>query len=462
MDEQRLRAYLALIQELLRCPSGEESKILKENADLVDADFIKVVDQVAIQAADQGAQGTADFLRDLSEQLSEALDKAGEIIHIDGEDRYSAYIQLIDKLLNCNSGEETEVLRKNQSLIDRGFILKISQIAGMLEQIGEVKAATFLQSLAAPLAEGLQSALPPGVSSKYLDFLAEILRLTSSSNGSKTVVYPFLQSNLDKINLQLADAIKEWMQTMLLKVQPSIAYSIAVDIVHFSILIQKFPSGDRADNLEIAIAGYDTALTVLTQDKHPQEWGGTKNNLGNAYVERIEGEREENLSSAIECFINALEVYERDDDPYDWAMTQNNLGTAYINKVEGGKAANIEKAIECYLDAAQIYERYLHPYQWAALQFNLGNAYSDRSVADNNINTIEESAEDIEQAIDYYLNALEIYNRDRTPQEWAMVQYNLGNAYKSRIQGDAYENLQSANQCYLAALEIYKRHQSHN
>jgi hypothetical protein len=36
MDEQRLEAYLQLIQALLDCPSGEEGEILAANPDLLD------------------------------------------------------------------------------------------------------------------------------------------------------------------------------------------------------------------------------------------------------------------------------------------------------------------------------------------------------------------------------------------------------------------------------------------
>ena len=51
---------------------------------------------------------------------------------------------------------------------------------------------------------------------------------------------------------------------------------------------------------------------------------------------------------------------------------------------------------------------------------------------------------------------MEEYQQDLVPQQWAMTQYNLGNAYKNRIRGDKDENSQKANECYLAAMEVYK------
>lgn len=34
MDEQRIQAYLQLIQQLLACPAGEEETLLQSHADL--------------------------------------------------------------------------------------------------------------------------------------------------------------------------------------------------------------------------------------------------------------------------------------------------------------------------------------------------------------------------------------------------------------------------------------------
>jgi len=42
MDEQRVQAYLSLIQELLKCPGGEEPQILSQSSELVDEGFVQV------------------------------------------------------------------------------------------------------------------------------------------------------------------------------------------------------------------------------------------------------------------------------------------------------------------------------------------------------------------------------------------------------------------------------------
>ena len=67
------------------------------------------------------------------------------------------------------------------------------------------------------------------------------------------------------------------------------AASIAADIANFGNLIQQFPLGRRAWNLEIGISCYTAALIVYTPENYPEQWAMTQNNLGNAYSDRIEG-----------------------------------------------------------------------------------------------------------------------------------------------------------------------------
>ena len=70
----------------------------------------------------------------------------------------------------------------------------------------------------------------------------------------------------------------------------------------------------------------------------------TQNNLGAAYSERIRGERAANLEAAIAAYEAALEVRTRAAFPEQWARTQNNLGNAYADRIRGERAANLEAA----------------------------------------------------------------------------------------------------------------------
>jgi len=209
----------------------------------------------------------------------------------------------------------------------------------------------------------------------------------------------------------------------------------------------ELPTGSRAASLHKAIACYQGALRVYTEDAFPTDWATTQNNLGAAYSELPTGDRAQNLQRALTCCQAALTVYTEDAFPADWAMTQNNLGTAYSELPTGDRGANLQQAIACYLAALRVWTEDAFPTDWAGTQNNLGNAYSDLPTGDR--------AENLQQAIACYQAALRVYTQDAFPVDWAMTQNNLGNAYCQRPTGDRSENLQEAIACYQAAVRVY-------
>ncbi|WP_052149912.1 CHAT domain-containing protein [Aphanizomenon flos-aquae] len=146
-------------------------------------------------------------------------------------------------------------------------------------------------------------------------------------------------------------------------------------LVAFSNLIQQFPLGNKANNMEIAIAAYTQALEVYTRTDFPEQWAMTQNNLGNAYRNRIRGDKAENLEYAIAAYTQALEVYTRTDFPVEWATTQNNLAAAYSNRIRGDKAENLEIAIAACTQALEVRTRTDFPVENAKTLLNLGIAY---------------------------------------------------------------------------------------
>jgi hypothetical protein len=64
----------------------------------------------------------------------------------------------------------------------------------------------------------------------------------------------------------------------------------AATVADFSKLLQEFPLGNTAENLEISIAGSEAAQTVLTRSDFPKIWGLVENTLGIIYSKRIYGE----------------------------------------------------------------------------------------------------------------------------------------------------------------------------
>ena len=371
------------------------------------------------------------------------------------EECRKAYLNLINALLNCPSGEEEQILKVNSELVDTGLVQMMVQMAEVLAERGDHNAAKFLINLARQLAntQGLLSSTPtssPIPNSDFqLDFLLQVLQVIADGNRNPQIVYPLLQANLDKLDDNFASVLRSWASASLPEVEIGQAQNIAAAIGNFSILIRQFPLGNRASNLEISITGYEVVTTVFTRQAFPEQWAALQNNLGNAYLYRIRGERAENLEAAIRCYLAALEVYTRQAFPKQWAATQNNLGEAYRERIRGDKAENLEVAIRCYLAALEVRTREIFPSDWATTQNNLGIAYSNR--------IRRERAENLEVAIRCYLAALEVRTPEAFSSDWATTQNNLGEAYRKRIQGERAENLEAAIRCYLAALEVYTR-----
>lgn len=48
-------------------------------------------------------------------------------------------------------------------------------------------------------------------------------------------------------------------------------------------------------------------------------------------------------------------------------------------------------------------------------------------------------AENLEHAIAHYEQALTVYTREAYPEQWALSQHNLANAYRERIRGERAE-----------------------
>ena len=89
-------------------------------------------------------------------------------------------------------------------------------------------------------------------------------------------------------------------------------------------LYQQYRQGDRARNLEEAIAYFTAALTVRTRDAFPEYWAQTQNNLATAYHNRIRAEKAENIELAKKCYHNALTIRTREAFPQEHTETLSN------------------------------------------------------------------------------------------------------------------------------------------
>jgi hypothetical protein len=149
MDKQRLKAYLELIQALLRCPNGEEWILLRQHEDLVNPELVQVMEQVAAHLASEGQVKEAKYLHNWAGQLHHVLTQA--IAPPPSDDKTQAYLQLIQQLLQCPEGQEQEILAAHEDLIGPGLVRTMLQVAKQAMAEGETETAEFLNNLATAL-----------------------------------------------------------------------------------------------------------------------------------------------------------------------------------------------------------------------------------------------------------------------------------------------------------------------
>jgi tetratricopeptide (TPR) repeat protein len=300
------------------------------------------------------------------------------------EQRSQDYLNLLDTLPGCPSGEEAEILNDNRDLIDSGL-----------------------------------------VEATYLNFLFQVLRAMAYSKGDSQLAYLLLQAKLELLDDYFAQVLRIWTTTTLAKLKPINAQRIARYIVIFSNWIQSYSLGSEAGNLEIAITGYEAATIILAQDEFKEEWAEIQNNLGVAYRQRIRGNRAENLDWAIKCFEKALEIRTKEDFPKDWAQTQNNLGNTYCDRIYGDPMENLERGIDAYKAALEVYTSHSQKFlqEWAMTQSNLGAAYQEQ------MRRSGKGEESLKASIAAYRAALRVHTRKTLPKQWATTINNLGNAY---------------------------------
>ncbi len=217
---------------------------------------------------------------------------------------------------------------------------------------------------------------------------------------------------------------------------------------HLGLVYCQRLQGSKTENQERAITYYEAALRVYTEDRFPEKWAMIQNNLGNVYAERLLGGNVDNQELAIAYYIATLRVYTEERWPIEWADTQVNLGNVCHARIAGDRAENQERAIACYSSALRVYSKDRFPEGWARVQFSLGNVYQERKKGD--------SADNQKQAIAYYNAALHIFTQVCFPHEWALTQNNLGGVYEQRIQGEKVKNLEQAVGYYEAALHILR------
>jgi tetratricopeptide (TPR) repeat protein len=375
MDEQRTKAYVNLIEQLLGCANGEELAVLQRHAELVDGGLLAVMAQTADFLEQQRNPDAALWLRQFAQQL------AAELV-AENRDTPSAESLMRESL---------------------AFLAEVLQLVANSQ--GDARQVyPFLTEHQQQLNDTLLQAMPIAASSLFnrdtnqLAFVAVLF----AKFGNLIAQFP-----LGKRGLNLELAIIAYQLALQVYTRKAFPEQWAATQNNLAAATASAIRGDRADNLEQAIATYQLALQVRTREAFPEQWAATQNNLAAAYSERIRGDRADNLEQAIATYQLTLQVYTDEAFPKQWAATQYNLAAAYSERIRGDRANNLEQAIAAYQLALQVYTREAFPEDWVRTQNNLANAYSERIRGDR--------ADNLEQAIAAYQLALQVYTREAFP-----------------------------------------------
>jgi CHAT domain-containing protein len=295
------------------------------------------------------------------------------------DDENTAYVELVQELLNCPQGEEQALLATRSELVNENLVMNLLAVAQMLmERDGQEAESTagwlvgFAEDVAGQLGLDIgDQGQDEGASQEDLDFLNALIKAEQHNISQVQVLFA---ENIERLTPGLG-AIMQWYTKQIVATQPEDAEGFVALIENIVIGLSDFPLGNRARNLEIVLAGYEAVLIVRTKENHSEKWAQTQNNLANAYSDRIIGDRAQNLEDAIAGYESALEIYTKKDFPIDWAMTQNNLASAYSDRIIGDRAQNLEDAIAGYESALEIRTPQSLPLGCLQTSRNLGTAY---------------------------------------------------------------------------------------
>lgn len=331
MHEERHEAYLNLIKALLTFPSGESTTILNANPDLIGAGLVQTMLEVAADLIALGNLDGAKFLMNVAGQLMGVYEPPLQELSSNPNPQFNLLIQALLATGESNSDWRREkvysLLNENLDKLDDNLAVLLREWAtGILSEASKDIAAGVATRIG--LFTNLMAEFPLGSRASNLEITIA---------GYEVVATVFTREGF----------AERWAQ---LQTNLGIAY-------------QERIRGNRAENLELAEAQYQDVLKVYTREDFREKWAGIKINLGRVYLDRFRDSYlnrirsdTENLQLAIAAFQDALSVFTHEEFPEEWAKVKTHLGNAYLY------GRQISQAIACYRSALKVY-------QPAALQF---------------------------------------------------------------------------------------------
>jgi tetratricopeptide (TPR) repeat protein len=214
-------------------------------------------------------------------------------------------------------------------------------------------------------------------------------------------------------------------------------------LMEIAIGLQQRPK--NADQLLAAIDLYERAQTICPVDE-PLLIARMKARMGTAYL-AVPSEGHESLEQARDKLGEAIPVLTQFGSPEEVAEAEINLGLAY-QSLAGQHRGRITDAISAYQRALRTFNRDRFPQEFAILQNNLATAFLSMPFTDNRAKMREALAV---QAFEEGLRSVNLVDH---PVEYAMLQNNLGNALQYASSSHTIENNLRALEAYDEALRV--------
>ncbi len=212
----------------------------------------------------------------------------------------------------------------------------------------------------------------------HAECLCFLWQLIAQHQGDAAPVYQWLlahpaEASPQALGLALPLAAPRWLAA---HTDPTARSTALRVLATFANAMQQCALGQRAAQIELAIATYNWVLTELATNS--VDWATTLNNLATAYRHRQIGNPADNLEQAIKLYQQALAVR----SPLTWPVTMTGLAAAYRDRIHGNPAENIDSAIATYEQVLAAMPQHQLPLAWATVANHLAAAYADRPTGD--------------------------------------------------------------------------------
>jgi CHAT domain-containing protein len=393
------------------------------------------------------------------------------------EQRQSAYLELVQVLLQCPQGEEDRILATHPELLDEGLVMKLLAVAKMLGDRQDPDADSTIEWLinfAGQLAQKL--GLDTGEDTEMNDdedaeFLLGLLQAIANSEGDRPIVHLYVdnQRQYGEILLSLLECTQNDTERVLTKYPEFIDGGLVIMIITTALKIMRMEDPETSSTIERLISfsaqltqelGLDITIINEVHKAYYQSLfqalfaivaaSGENEHLAYQFLDNHIPSLNKTFLSLFPSFFEELICQAKDIDALLYiALKFNNLGVYLAGFTKGNLAINLELSIVAGDLALSIFAKLDKPINWAMTQSNRARHYCRRIEGNRELN--------LREGIAGLNRALTIYTKEDFPVEWAIAQMSLAIAYRDLIHDDSQINLEVAIEYFSAALEIFTK-----